>query len=92
MTPKSGTKRLSADHEAFIFVLPLLLAIVLIMVGAFFVSDGSIGRGLIIVGIGALIGGFGSTATIGYFGLKVIGPAGIALIALGLIAYQILGR
>jgi hypothetical protein len=83
---------IDASGFAFLFALPLVIAVILILIGASYIAGSSVGIGLILSGIGVLIGGFGSTSLIGYFGMRIIGPAGIVMIVLGVIIYQLAGR
>jgi len=71
---------------------PFLLAIILIIVGVLLIQGQSYGTGLILVGIGLLIGGFGGRATLGYGMLKIVGPVGLILIVVGTAVRIIFGR
>ena len=63
--------------------LAMLIALGFILGGLYVASTGSPGTGLMVVGVGVLIGGFGGSASMGFGLLKVAGPAGLILIVVG---------
>jgi len=63
--------------------LVMLIALAFILGGLYIASSGSPGTGLMVIGVGVLIGGFGGSGSMGFGLLKVAGPAGLILIVVG---------
>ncbi len=84
-------ERLSHDELAQVEILgpllPFVVALMFFVAGAWQCSHGCWGIGLALIGIAAIIGGFGGTLEGGYGMLKASGTAGFVLIVFGLIAY-----
>lgn len=59
------------------------VALIFIVAGIIVISGGGIGLGLILIGVGCLIGGFGGSAEFGAFGIYAGGVAGAVLIIAG---------
>jgi len=70
--------------------LVMLIALAFILGGLYIASTGSPGTGLMVVGVGVLIGGFGGSASMGFGLLKVAGPAGLILMVVGAV-FRLLG-
>lgn len=66
---------------------PLFIAsLILIFAGLYIVFFlGNLGDGLIVVGVGVLLGGFGGVGGVGYGSFGVSGPVGFVLMVVGVV-------
>lgn len=84
-TGQIGQHALSKDRlgQGLLAFIPFLIALVFIVGGIYLIATGCAGLGLVSIGVGAIIGGFGGTLEAGYGALVAGGTAGFVLIVVG---------
>ncbi len=60
-----------------------IVALIFVIAGVFVMAGGGVGLGLVLIGIGFIVGGFGGSAEFGAYGIYVGGAVGAVLIIAG---------
>ena len=81
-----GSLRRDTSGQGLLLLLPFIIALVFIFAGIWQLTTGCIGNGLILIGVGCIIGGFGGTLEMGYGAAVVGGTGGFVLIIAGAVA------
>src|SRR5437773_6351146 len=75
--------RRDTNGQGFLLLLPFVIALIFIIAGVLEIAGNCTGLGIILVGIGLIIGGFGGTLELGYGAAVVGGGGGFVLIVAG---------